>query len=285
MTLDDQGRATTGLMRRLRVFGLDRPEARAWALYDWANSAFATTIIAAVLPIYYGQVAAAGLPEGSGLTYWSYTSSIALLAVALISPFLGAAADLLGAKKRFLGAFVTIGVIGTSMLFFVREGDWLFASIAFMVGFIGFAGANVFYDSLLTHVAPKGARDRLSASGYALGYLGGGLLLAFNVAMILKPGWFGLDDGTLPTRIAFVSVAIWWAVFTLPLMRRVSEPESTSTSEEASSPVTASIARIRGDASRAGFTPISTPSHFLDRVLALRRRDRNDHQACDDLWR
>ncbi len=235
----------TMFKQRLAAFGLDRPEARAWALYDWANSAFSTTIIAAVLPVYYGQVATAGLPEGSGLTYWSYTNSVALLVVALVSPLLGATADLLGAKKRFLASFVAIGVTGTAALYFVREGDWLFASSAFIVGFIGFAGANVFYDSLLSHVAPKGMADRLSSSGYALGYLGGGLLLVINVAMILRPGAFGLQDGSLPTRLTFLTVAVWWAIFTVPIMRRVSEPKPVAAIGDPRSPIKASARRIR----------------------------------------
>lgn len=240
--------------RRLAALGLDRPEARAWALYDWANSAFATTISAAVLPVYFGQVATAGLPDGSGLTLWSYTNAAALLIVALVSPLLGALADLLGAKKRMLAASMLVGVAGTTALFWVGEGDWRLASTAFVVGFVGFASANVFYDSLLGHVAPKGMVDRLSASGFALGYFGGGVLLVVNLAMILRPAWFGFpaSDPTLPTRAAFVTVAVWWAAFSVPLFRRVREPAVAPRARDGRSPIAVSARRIRRTVAELG---------------------------------
>lgn len=221
---DDGSQPVKAVERLLDNLGMHDPAARAWAMYDWANSAFATTIIAAVLPVYYAQVAAADLQEGLGFSYWSYTNSAALLIVALISPLLGAVADAAGARKRLLLAFAGLGAAATAVLFFVEHGDWCLASLAYTVGFIGFAAANVFYDSLLPDVARKGESDRLSAAGYALGYLGGGLLLLANLAWILRPGWFGLPEGSLPTRLAFVSVAAWWLGFSLPLARRVREP-------------------------------------------------------------
>lgn len=193
----------------------------AWTLYDWANSAFATTIMAAVLPVYYASVAAANLPGYLATSYWGYTTSIALLLAALISPVVGTLADFQGAKKRYLTIFVLIGVTGTALLYLVRTGDWLLASIFFTIGNLGFAGSLVFYDSLLPHVATPEEMDQVSARGYAMGYLGGGLLLAINLAMIL----LAPEELTgLMSRLSFLSVAIWWLVFTIPLWRFVPEP-------------------------------------------------------------
>ncbi|MBW3533952.1 MAG: MFS transporter [Gemmatimonadetes bacterium] len=208
----------------LERLGLHRPELRAWAAYDWANSAFATTIMAAVLPIYYVDVAAATEPDHLRTAYWAYTQSAALLAVALASPVLGAIADYMGAKKRFLAAFMGMGALGTVMLWFVGEGDWLFGSLLFAVGFFGFGAANVFYDGLLPHVASEEEQDRVSTAGFAIGYLGGGLLLALNLWWILSPATFGFADAGVATRWAFVSVGAWWAVFTVPLLVTVREP-------------------------------------------------------------
>lgn len=193
----------------------------AWSLYDWANSAFATTIMAAVLPVYYASVAAADLPGYLATSYWGYTTSIALLLAALISPIVGALADFQGAKKRYLTIFVLIGVTGTALLYLVRTGDWLMASTFYIIGNLGFAGSLVFYDSLLPHVATPEEIDQVSARGYAMGYLGGGVLLAINLAMIL----LAPEEQTgLMTRLSFLSVAIWWLVFTVPLLRFVPEP-------------------------------------------------------------
>lgn len=121
----------------------------AWTMYDWANSAFATTIMAAVLPVYYTSVATAGLPANIATAYWGYTSSISALIAAIISPILGAVADFSGAKKKFLTIFMMLGVTGTALLYFIQTGDWLLASIFFTLGNIGFAGSLVYYDALL----------------------------------------------------------------------------------------------------------------------------------------
>jgi UMF1 family MFS transporter len=212
----------------LRRLGVDRPEARAWALYDWANSAVFTTIITAVFPIYWHQVAAADVPEELRTGRFSLATTLALVAVAVLAPFLGAVADRRAKKRALLGTFMTVGVIATAALFGVGEGDWRLGLALFFLINVGAAGANVFYDSLLPHVARPGEADRLSTTAYAAGYLGGGLLLALNLAWMTWPGAFGIDSGdpTLPPRLAFLSVAVWWTVFTLPLLRRVAEPPS-----------------------------------------------------------
>ena len=195
----------------------------AWCMYDWANSAFATTILAAVLPVYYSQVAGATLPSEAQVTaYWSTGISISLFIAAILSPILGTVSDVMRGKKRFLAVFVGLGIVGTGLLVLVDTGDWLLASILFMVGRVGFTAANVFYDALLPHVATEEDRDRVSTRGYAMGYLGGGLLLAINVAMIrLLPGTWG-------PRLSFLSVAVWWAVFSIPVFTRVPEPPAAA---------------------------------------------------------
>jgi UMF1 family MFS transporter len=196
---------------------------RAWTMYDWANSAFATTILAAVLPAYYSGVAGATLPSAAVATaYWTTTLSISLIIVAILSPILGTIADVMRGKKKMLSIFVGIGVVGTGLLVAISTGDWILASVFFIIGRVGFAGANVFYDSLLPHVARPEDQDSVSARGYAIGYLGGGLLLAVNVAMIL---FIGSEMGA---RLSFVTVAIWWAVFSIPIFRRVPEPPSAT---------------------------------------------------------
>ncbi len=213
-----------------------------WSMYDWANSAFATTIMAAVLPIYYSTIAEPSLSPNQATAYWGYTNSIALILVALIGPILGAIADFRGAKKRYLTYFVLIGITATALMYFLTSGDWLFASILFIVGNIGFAGANVFYDSLLPHIAQRGDIDQVSTRGYALGYLGGGILLAINLAMImLSP-----DHLTaLMTRLSLASVAIWWLLFAIPLMRNVPEPpRHVSEQEMDSNQISAGFKRL-----------------------------------------
>lgn len=196
---------------------------RAWTMYDWANSAFATTILAAVLPVYFSQVAGATLPsEAIATAYWSLGLSLSLLIIAILSPILGTISDVARGKKRLLGIFVAIGVLSTACLVLIETGDWLLASILALFGRIGFNGSIVFYDSLLPHVAAEEDQDRISSLGFALGYLGGGLLLAINIIMIfVLPGNWG-------PRLSFFSVAIWWAAFSIPLFRQIPEPHSAS---------------------------------------------------------
>ncbi len=213
---------------------------RAWAMYDWANSAFATTILAAVLPAYYSGVAGATLPsEATATSYWSLTLSISLLIVAVLSPILGTISDVMRGKKKFLSVFVGIGVVGTGLLAFVGTGDWLLASLLFVVGRVGFSASIVFYDSLLPHVARPDDVDRLSTTGYAIGYLGGGLLLAINIGMIFV---LGAETGA---RLSFVSVAIWWAVFSIPLLRIVPEPPAAALARAGQNVVRASVNQLR----------------------------------------
>jgi MFS transporter, UMF1 family len=193
-------------------------------MYDWANSAFATTIMAAVLPIYYVQVAGADLPSNVALSYWAYTAATALFIIVIASPVLGAMADYLGAKKKFLAAFMVLGVTATFGLSFVHAGQWVLASAFFILGNIGFTGSIIFYSSLLPHIASDEELDSVTAGGWAMGYVGGGLLLVINAAMIVRPDWFGLADEATASRAAFASVAVWWAVFSIPLFRDVAEP-------------------------------------------------------------
>lgn len=200
---------------------------RAWILYDWANSAFITTILAALLPPYFSAVAASTLPSVATATaYWGLTLSISTFIIAILSPILGTIADIKRGKKVFLAVFMGIGVVGAGLLVFVSTGDWFIASLFVVLGRIGFTGANVFYDSLLPHVAREEDQDSVSTRGFALGYLGGGILLAINVAMFLliPDTWFDF----MGIRLSFLSVAIWWLVFSIPILRTVPEPPSAS---------------------------------------------------------
>lgn len=213
---------------------------RAWTMYDWANSAFATTILAAVLPVYFSQVAGATLPSATVATaYWSTGLSVSLLLIAILSPILGTISDVMRGKKRFLAIFAGIGIVSTALLVLVSTGDWIMASIFGIVGRIGFSGANTFYDALLPHVAREEDRDAVSARGFAMGYLGGGILLAINIVMIqVLPGTWG-------ARLSFVSVAVWWAVFTIPLMLSVPEPPAaTAALVRGASVISASFQRL-----------------------------------------
>ncbi len=219
---------SSGWLRRL---ALDRPEARAWALYDWANSAFMTTVVAAVFPVYFLELARE-LGSDRAQERYSNATALALAVSAVLAPVLGTLADFRAWKKRLLALFALLGIGATAAMTWLLPGDWERALVLFALANIGAAGSVAFYDALLPHVAPPGEMDRLSASGYALGYAGGGLLLALQFAWITRPDWFGLPAGpglgpeqaTLPVRLALLSVALWWFVFTVPLWRRVREP-------------------------------------------------------------
>ena len=234
-------------MRLLEKVGLGRPEVRAWAMYDVANSAFFTTIIGSVFPIYFASVAAADLDGPTATARFATATTIALAISAILSPFLGALADFRAAKKRFLAGFLFLGVLATAAMWFIHRGDWMLAAVLFILGNIGASASFVFYDALLPHVARPDEVDRVSTAGYALGYLGGGVLLAINLAWIQMPRTFGLADAGQATRLSFLSVAVWWLLFSIPLLRRVPEPARRLAPGERGDerPLRASFARLR----------------------------------------
>jgi len=195
-----------------------------WALYDWANSAFATTVMAGFFPLFFkGYWANPNNPTESTF-YLGLANSLAAVIVALFAPFLGAVADKGGAKKKFLFLFAYLGIIMTGALWFVEQGSWIFAVLFYVGGTVGFSGGNIFYDSLLPGIASRERFDFVSLLGFALGYIGGGILFLVNVLMYLKPALFGIPDGPTAIRIAFISVAVWWAVFSIPVFLFVKEP-------------------------------------------------------------
>jgi UMF1 family MFS transporter len=201
-------------------------------MYDWANSAMVTVIIASIFPIYFFSVAASNLAPQSATFRYSIATTISLVIIALFAPFLGAIADHSAIKKKLLGTFLSIGAVAVAMMFTIAQGDWFLAALLFVLANIGANGSFVFYDSLLPHIAGRGEIDRVSTAGYALGYIGGGLLLAGALALTLNPQWFGLPAGadldpsmaSLPARISFLAVATWWVVFSIPLFRHIPEP-------------------------------------------------------------
>ncbi len=200
-----------------------------WALYDWANSAFATTVMAGFFPLFFKQYWNAGVPATESTFRLGVANSVASLVVVLMAPVIGAIGDYGGGRKRFLAAFASLGVLTTGALLLVSQDAWELAAILYALGIIGFSGGNVFYDALLVVVAEPERRDRVSALGFSLGYLGGGLLFAGNVYLTLNPGVLGLSDASEAVRWSFASVAVWWAVFSIPLFVWVKEPDGRST--------------------------------------------------------
>ena len=211
-------------MSLLNRLGLHRPELRAWAMYDWANSGFQSTVVTAIFPIYFTAVAAANLRPADATRHLTTATTIALAIAAVIAPILGAIADYAPVKKRMLAAFLGIGTLATAAMVLIQRGDWVLAAVLFAIGNVGISASLTFYDSLLPHIASEEEIDRVSTAGYALGYLGGGILLALNVAWIIKPEAFGFRDAGAASRASFLSVAVWWIVFSIPLFRTVREP-------------------------------------------------------------
>lgn len=201
---------------------LDQPTI-AWALYDWANSAFATTVMAGFFPVFFKTYWSAGGDPTESTLRLGLANSLGSLVILLLAPILGAIADRCGGKKRFLLAFTALGALNTGSLFFVQQGAWEIAVLLYVFGSIGFSGSIVFYDALIVNVADDRRMHRVSALGYGLGYLGGGVLFAVNVAMTLSPHTFGLADAAMAVRVSFVMVAAWWLMFAVPLFLFVPE--------------------------------------------------------------
>ncbi len=203
-----------------------------WALYDWANSAFATTIIAGFFPVYY-SVLTEDMAVGDSQFWFNITLAGSSILVAVAAPVLGAISDRGGNRKKFLAAFALIGILMSAGLAWVHAGLWWVGLLLYGAGSIGFSGANIFYDSMIVEVSEPREFDLVSAYGYALGYIGGGLLFALNVLMVTQPHWFGLADASAALSLSFISVAAWWGVFTVPLLLWAKE---TAPQEQPSTP-------------------------------------------------
>jgi UMF1 family MFS transporter len=234
----------------------NRKSILAWAMYDWANSAFATTIMAGFFPLFFKQFWSAGVDATVSTARLGLANSIAGTTVALLAPVLGAIADKGTAKKKFLLFFAYMGIVMTSSLYMVSQSNWLFAILLYVFAIIGFSGGNIFYDSLITSVASERKLDFVSSLGFALGYLGGGLLFAMNVWMTLKPETFGFTDAGAAVRFSFLTVGIWWAVFSVPLILFVREPEN---------------AKVRDgkNAVKAGLTQLANTFHEIRHLKTI----------------
>ncbi|MFN9787704.1 MAG: MFS transporter [Planctomycetia bacterium] len=203
---------------------LSRADARAWALYDWANSAMYTVVVTAVYPVWYRSTLAADLDDDAKRTTFAWTTTLALVLAALASPLLGAIADRAGAKKRFFAAFLALGAGCCAGLAALEPGQWLFGCALFFGANLGAVGSFVYYDAMLVDVAEPGDYDTLSTTGYALGYLGGGVALALVAALILAGSEPGAGfDADFAIRAGFLLVAAWWVAFSVPLLLRVKE--------------------------------------------------------------
>ena len=188
-----------------------------WALYDWANSAFATTVIAGFFPVFYSALSA-DLSARDSQFWFQITLAASSIAVAIAAPLLGAIADHGGGRKKFLAVFAMTGILMTAGLAWVHAGMWQVGLLLYALGSVGFSGANIFYDAMLVEVSEPHEFDLVSSYGFALGYIGGGLLFAVNVLMVTQPAWFGFADAGGAVSASFISVAIWWGAFTVPLL-------------------------------------------------------------------
>jgi UMF1 family MFS transporter len=226
-----------------------RPDRKAiwgWALYDWANSAFATTVMAGFFPIFFKQFWSSGADVNVSTAQLGFGNSIASLIVALMAPILGAIADKGSTKKKFLIFFAYLGVLMTAALFLVQEGQWVWAIFVYAMGIIGFSGANVFYDSLLPGIVGEEKIDYVSGLGFSMGYLGGGLLFLIDVLMTLMPQKFGLPDVATAVRVSFLSVALWWGLFTFFTIFWVPEKKGAPIDKSSESIVAAGFGQFAG---------------------------------------
>ena len=208
------------------IFKKYKKDAISWALYDWANSAFATTVMAGFFPIFYKSYWASDLSNLESTAMVGYANSLSGLIVVLLAPILGAYADIGTKRKKLLLLFASLGILCTASFYFIPQGEWMLAALLYAIAAVGFSGGNVFYDSLIVSVSDNENRNRVSALGYSLGYLGGGLLFLINVIMFLNPQLFGIESQSNAVLLSFFMVAVWWAFFSIPQLRNVKEQES-----------------------------------------------------------
>jgi UMF1 family MFS transporter len=215
-------------------------------MYDWANSAYVTTVMAGFFPVFFKQYWSYGADVNVSTAQLGFGNSIASLIVALMAPVLGAIADKGSARKKFMLLFAYLGVLMSIGLFMVQKGQWAMAIFVYAMGIIGFSGANVFYDSLLPSVADEDKIDYVSSLGFSMGYLGGGLLFLVNVLMTLMPQKFGLPDAAAAVRVSFLTVAVWWGLFTIFTIAWVKEAKTASPPAAGETVVRAGFRQLRG---------------------------------------
>ena len=207
---------------------LRRKKIISWALYDWANSVFATTVMAGFFPIFFKSFWASDLSSIESTAAIGTANSLSGLFIMLLAPILGAFSDLRKIRKQCLAFFALVGILSTAYLYFIPQGNWFYAAFLYTLAAIGFSGGNIFYDSLIGSVSNNLERNKVSSLGYSLGYLGGGILFIVNVLMYLNPTWFGLSSDIEAILYSFLSVSVWWAVFSIPLFINVNEESNPS---------------------------------------------------------
>ena len=196
-------------------------------MYDWANSAYATIVLAGFFPLFFKQFWSAQNTVTESTFQLGVANAMASMVIVMLAPALGAIADAGNLKKRLLIIFSFLGISMTLGLYFVEQNSWLLAISFFVLASVGFSGSIVFNDALLTDITEEKYYDRVSALGYALGYLGGGILFAFNIAMVSLPEWFGFSSVNDAVRFSFITVSIWWLVFSIPLWLFVHEDKTS----------------------------------------------------------
>jgi len=224
---------------------------RSWVLYDWANSAFSVAITTAIFPLFFKAYAAVDLPNNVSTAYWGYWNSIATFIIAILAPILGTIADYKNRKKRFLAFFWIMGIMGTGLLSLINEGQWIMALTIYVISLVGFSGANVFYDAFLVDVTSDERMDWVSSNGFAWGYLGSTIPFIISIIFILKPSIIGLNGDIEAQKFSFVITALWWGIFTIPLLLNVKQknyiPPSKTPIKDSFERLTKTISNIRSN--------------------------------------
>ncbi|WP_312459407.1 MFS transporter [Proteiniclasticum sp.] len=197
-------------------------EERSWILQDFGNSAYSITITTAILPIFFKGVAASQLADATSTAYWGYANSLATLLIALLAPLLGTIADFKGVKKKLFAAFTLTAIISSALLATVGEGQWIYALVIYIITAVAFNGSSIYYDAFLTDVTTDDRMDDISSKGFGFGYLGGTIPFVLSLGLILSAENLGLTV-TFATQMAFLITALWWMVFTIPMLKNVKQ--------------------------------------------------------------